>query len=92
MKRILIAAAALAMVGAVTPAAAQVYVGADPGGVGVNVGPVGIGVGPDYWTPPFHHRYWRDYAYYSGPECRTVRTRIVTPHGNIIWRTRRVCD
>jgi hypothetical protein len=91
MKRILFAAVTLAIVGAVTPAGAQVYVGADPGGVGVNVGPFGVGVGTDYWSPPYHHRYWRDYAY-APPECRAVRTRIVTPHGHIIWRTRRVCD
>ena len=40
MKRILIAAAALALIGAAaTPASAQVYLGADPGGVGVAVGP-----------------------------------------------------
>ena len=56
MKRILIAAAALALIGAAaTPASAQVYLGADPGGVGVAVGPVGVGVGPDYWGYR-HHR------------------------------------
>jgi hypothetical protein len=91
MKRILFAAAALAIAGAVTPAAAQVYLGADAGGVGVNVGPLGVGVGPDYWSPPYHHRYWRDYAY-AGPQCRSVRTRIVNPHGHVIWRTRQFCD
>jgi hypothetical protein len=90
MKRILIAAAALALIGAVvTPASAQVYLGADPGGVGVAVGPVGVGVGPDYWGYR-HHRYYRDYAY--APECRTFRERIVTHHGRVIWRTHRTCD
>jgi hypothetical protein len=64
-------------------------VGADPGGVGVQVGPFGVGVGPDYWG--HRHGYWRDYAY-AGPYCHSVRTRIVTPSGNIIWRTRRVCE
>jgi hypothetical protein len=89
MKRILFAAAAVAAIGIAAPASAQVYVGADPGGVGVNVGPVGVGVGPDYWNPPYHHRYGREYAY---EPCHSIRTRIVTPHGHIIWRTRRVCD
>jgi hypothetical protein len=32
-----------------TPAAAQVYFGADPWGAGVQVGPFGFGVGPEYW-------------------------------------------
>jgi hypothetical protein len=90
MKRILFVAAALVIAGAATPAVAQVYVGADTGGVGVNVGPFGVGVGPDYWSPPYRHRYWRDYAY-AAPECRSVRTRIVTPHGHLIWRTRQIC-
>jgi hypothetical protein len=89
MKRILFAAAALAVIGAAaTPASAQVYLGADPGGVGVQVGPLGVGVGPDYWRE--HPRYYRDYAY--APECRMVRERIVTPHGHVIWRTHRDCD
>jgi hypothetical protein len=91
MKRILIAAAALALIGAAgTPASAQVYLGADPGGVGVAVGPVGVGIGPDYWGYR-HHRYYRDYAY-AEPECRAVRERIVTHHGRVIWRTHRTCD
>lgn len=92
MKRILFAAAALALAAAVTPASAQVYLGADPGGVGVQVGPLGVGVGPDYWGRPYYgHRYWNDYAY-AGPECRTVRHRVVTRHGHVVWRTRNICD
>ena len=86
MKRILFAAAALAMLGA-APASAQVWAGADPGGVGVQVGPFAAGVGPDYWGYP--HRYWRDYAY---APCRSVRERIVTRRGNVIYRVHRVCD
>ena len=41
MKRILLAASVLAIVGtaALTPASAQVFLGADNGGVGVQVGP-----------------------------------------------------
>ena len=70
-------AAATAMLFAAAPASAQVYLGADPGGVGIQVGPLGIGVGPDYWD--YHHRYWRDYAYEfvlpsrSHPHCDATR-------------------
>ena len=87
MKRLMFGVATLALFAAFTPANAQVYLGAEPGGVGVQVGPLGVGVGPDYWGG---HRYWRDYAY--APDCRTVRERIVTPHGHVIWRTHRECD
>jgi len=86
MKRILMAAAALAIAGAVAvPASAQVWVGADPGGVGVQVGPVGAGVGLDYWG--YRHTYYHDY----GPDCRIVRERVVTRSGNEIIRSHRVC-
>jgi len=88
MKRILFALSALAMAGAasLTSANAQVYLGADPGGVGVQVGPLGAGIGPRYY-----HRYWHDYAYAPG-ECRVIRERIVTPSGDVIFRSRRICD
>ncbi|HMF23131.1 MAG TPA: hypothetical protein VKG24_13530 [Pseudolabrys sp.] len=82
MKRILIAMSALAIAGAaLTSANAQ--------GVGVQVGPfgAGVGVGPYYG---YHHRYWHDYAYAG--ECRVIRERIMTPSGNVILRSRRVCD
>jgi hypothetical protein len=88
MKKLLFSVAAAALLAAFTPANAQIYLGAEPGGAGVQVGPVGVGVGPDYWG--YHHRYWRDYAY--APGCRLVRQRIVTRHDHVIWRTRRVCD
>jgi hypothetical protein len=89
MKKTLItlaAAAAIGMtaLGAATPANAQVYLGADPGGVGVQVGPFGFGVGPDYWG------YRDPYAY--GGDCRTIRERIVTPSGRVIFRMRNLCD
>lgn len=89
MRKMLEIAAAAVLVFAAAPASAQVYLGADPGGVGVQVGPVGVGVGPDYWG--YHHRYSRDYASVE-PYCHGVRTRIVTRAGDVIWRTRRVCD
>jgi hypothetical protein len=92
MRRILIAASALSLLmaaAAFTPANAQVYFGADPGGVGVQVGPLGAGIGPN-WDGRYHHRYWRDYAY--APDCRFVRQRIVTPSGRVIFRSRRICD
>lgn len=88
MKKLMFGVAAATLLAAAVPASAQVYVGADPGGVGVQVGPLGVGIGPDYWGS--HHRYWRDYAY--APACHAVRERIVTPHHHVIWRTRRVCD
>jgi len=87
MKKLLFAVIATIALGIAIPANAQVFVGADPGGAGVRVGPFGVGVGPDYWGGP---RYYRDYAYV--PACRLERTRIVTPSGNIIWQTHRVCD
>ncbi len=93
MKRLLFGVAAAALFAAFTPANAQVYLGADPGGVGVQVGPLGVGVGPDYWGDPYwRHRQWREDYAYAAPECRIVRQRIVTRHGHVIWRTRRDCD
>ena len=85
MRNLLFVAAASAALGVAAPANAQVYLGADPGGVGVQVGPLGVGVGPS-WR---YHRGWHD-AYYR--DCRSVRERIVTPSGEIIYRSRRVCD
>ena len=92
MKRILLAASVLAIAtaAAFTPARAQVYLGADPGGVGVQVGPIGAGIGPN-WDGRYRHGYWRDYAY-APPDCRIIRERIVTPRGHQIFRSRRVCD
>jgi len=86
MKRILFAAAALAMFAA-APASAQIWAGADPTGVGVQVGPFAAGVGPGYWG--YHEPYYYHHAY--GP-CRAVRERIVTRHGNVIYRVHRVCE
>jgi len=77
MRKLLFAAAAVAPLIVAVPASAQVYFGADPGGAGVQVGPFGFGVGPRY-----------DYGY----DCRVVRERIMTPSGQVIFRTHRVCD
>jgi hypothetical protein len=84
MRNILFATLAGAALLAAAPASAQVYFGADPGGAGVQVGPLRLGVGPRYWDPGY-----RDYDYAYG--CPLVRERVVTPRGNVIWRTRREC-
>lgn len=82
MKKLLFAAAATVALVATTPALA--------GGVGVRVGPFGAGVGPSYDRDDWgwrHHRYG-----YGASECRTVRERVETPSGRIIFRTHRICD
>lgn len=87
MKRIFLAAAALAISGAaaLTPANAQ--------GVGVQVGPVGVGVdaGPNR-DDGYHHRHWRGDSYGYASECRVIRERTQTPSGRVIVRSRRICD
>src|SRR6185295_4359788 len=69
MKTLLVATALTAALVAATPASAQFYAGAGPGGVGVEVGPFGVGVGPRYgWRDgPYTNGY---YAY--GSDCRVV--------------------
>ncbi len=87
MKRMFLAAAALAITGAaaLAPANAQ--------GVGVQVGPVGVGVGAGpYWDDGYHHRYWRGHDYAYASDCRVIRDRIETPSGRVIFKTRRFCD
>jgi hypothetical protein len=87
MKTLLLAATTAVALAVAAPASAQFYVGADPGGVGVQVGPFGAGVGPRY------DRHWRDgYYAYGAADCRVIRERIVTPSGNVILKTRRICD
>ena len=78
MKKLLIGTAAAAALMIAAPASAQVYFGADPGGVGVQVGPFGAGIGTPYS--------------YREPDCRIIRERTVTPNGRVIYRTHRVCD
>ena len=89
MKRIFLAAAALAISGAaaLTPANAH--------GVGVQVGPVGVGVGVDagpYRDDGYRHRHWRGDSYGYASECRVIRERTETPSGRVIVRSRRICD
>ena len=90
MKKLLIAAFAVAALAwTAAPASADYYVDPAPG-VGVQIGPFGVGVGPAYG---WHDPYWGrgHYAYgYGG--CRVVRERIVTPSGRVIFEHRRICD
>ena len=88
MKKLLFAAVAAATLGVAAPASAQLFVGADPGGVGVQVGPVGAGVGPRFWGHPYH-RYYGAYNYAG--DCRVVRERVITPSGRRIIRVHRRC-
>lgn len=88
MRTMLLAAAAVVALAA--PASAQVYFGADPGGVGVQVGPFDAGVGPRYERRYYNDHDW-DRAYNRG-SCHVIRSRIVRPDGDVVYRTRRVCD
>jgi hypothetical protein len=88
MRKLAFAAAAAAALVVAVPASAQVYLGADPGGAGVQVGPFGFGVGPRYG----YRDYGPEYYAYGSADCRVVRERIHTPSGQIVIRSRRVCD
>jgi hypothetical protein len=90
MKKLLIAASAVAMIAVTAPASAEFWAGAEPGGVGVQVGPFGVGVGPRYG---WRDRYYNDgYHAYGRGDCRVIRERVVTPSGRVIVRTNRICD
>jgi hypothetical protein len=88
MRKLAFAAAAAAALVVAVPASAQVYLGADPGGAGVQVGPFGFGVGPRYG----YRDYGPEYYAYGSADCRVVRERIHTPSGQIVIKSRRVCD
>ena len=92
MKKLLFGVAAAGTLFIAAPASAQVYFGADPGGVGVQIGPVGAGVGARYsdYDRPYRRSYRDSYAY--GGDCRVIRSRTMTPSGREVIRTRRVCD
>ena len=79
---ILAAAVSIATVGVAAPAFAQVDVDVGHGGVRF-----GLGDRDHFWRDRDH---WRG-AYAYG-ECRTVRERIETPSGRVIYRTHRDCD
>ena len=72
------------------PASAQVFIGADSGGAGVQLGPVGVGVGPRFSDDRYYRGGYDANAYYSG-DCRLIRSRVVTPSGRVVFRTRQVC-
>jgi len=88
MRKLAFAAAAAAALVVAVPASAQVYLGADPGGAGVQVGPFGFGVGPRYG----YRDYGPEYYAYGSADCRVIRERIHTPSGQVVIKTRRVCD
>ncbi len=93
MKKVLFGLAAAGALFVAAPASAQVYFGADPGGVGVQVGPVGAGVGPRYMdNGRYHHRHTYRDSYAYGGDCRTIRSKTTTPSGRVIVKTRRECD
>src|SRR6185436_14146233 len=70
------------------PASAQVFIGADSGGAGVQLGPVGVGVGPRFSDDSYYHRRGYDANAYHGGDCRLIRSRVVTPSGRVVVRTR----
>ena len=78
MRTMLLAAAAAVTLAA--PASAQVYFGADPGGVGVQIGPFDAGVGPRYERRAYGDDW--DRAYARG-DCRVIRFKIVRPDGGV---------
>jgi hypothetical protein len=92
MNKLVFGLVASAVLATAAPASAQVFIGADSGGAGVQIGPVGAGVGPRFSNDGYYHRRGYDAnAYYVG-DCRLVRSRVVTPGGHMVYRTRRVCD
>lgn len=83
MKQLLIIAAAAATLGFAipAPASAQVAVGVGERGVGVRIG-----------EPGYRHDGWRHRrGAYGYGNCRTIRERIVTPRGRVIYKSTRVC-
>jgi hypothetical protein len=71
------------------PASAQESIGANSGGAGVQLGPVGVGVGPRFSDDRYYRRGY-DANAYDG-DCRLIRSRVVTPSGRVVFRTRQVC-
>jgi len=91
MNKLVFGLVAAAVLVVAAPASAQVFIGADSGGAGVQIGPVGAGVGPRFSDDGYYHRRGYDAnAYYRG-DCRLIRSRVVTPGGHVVFRTRQVC-
>lgn len=87
MKKLLLIAAAFVAVSVAAPAAnAQVNIRAGEHGVGVRVGP-----GVDRGMHRHRGAHRNDWRRSRARDCRTVRTRTVTPSGRVIMNTRRVC-
>lgn len=83
--------AATVLVVATAPVNAQVFIGADSRSAGVQLGPVGVGVGPRFSDDGYYHRRGYDANAYYGGDCRLIRSRVVTPSGRVVFRTRQVC-
>jgi hypothetical protein len=86
MKKLLLIAAAFVAVSIAAPANAQVNIRAGESGVGVRVGP-----GHDRGVHRNRGAHRSDWRRSRARDCRTVRTRTVTPSGRVIMNTRRVC-
>jgi hypothetical protein len=91
MNKLLIGLVASAVLAITAPANAQVFIGADSGGAGVQIGPVGAGVGPRFSNDGYYHRRGYDANAYYGGDCRLIRSRVVTPSGRVVYRSRQVC-
>jgi hypothetical protein len=91
MNKLVLGLVASAVLAVATPASAQVFIGADSGGAGVQLGPVGAGVGPRFSDDGYYHRRGYDANAHYARDCRLVRSRVMTPGGNVVLRTRRVC-
>jgi hypothetical protein len=92
MKKLVFVAAALAAVilaipASTIPASAQVSVGVGERGVGVRIGELGYRERSDYRGDGYRHR-----RAYGAANCRTIREKIVTPRGRVIYKTQRICD
>ncbi len=81
MRKLILGLSSVAALMVAVPAQSQVYVEPGRGGVAI-----GVDRDRDDWRWR-HHRRWEG-AY---GECRTVRERIETPSGRVIFRTRREC-
>jgi hypothetical protein len=48
-------------------------------------------VGPRFSDDGYYHRRGYDANAYYGGDCRLIRSRVVTPSGRVVFRTRQVC-